>query len=507
MTGLVVLMLCVPACYVYLQNIDRLPPTALTSTLVALSSGAAVACVGSFVVFRRSPTALWLIVVLVFFAVSARYLFPFSRSPWVLTLAGVVLGTVVVRFPASRRLVAGILSVASVTHLSAATWGISRSPIIAERPAIRDLVSTPHLVASTTEAKPPNIYYLVFDRYARQDQLLKHYDFDNEEFLRELEARGFIVSRDAFANYQRTAHSLASALNFQYLNPSIANSEDWVPIYQLLDRPVALASLKDLGYRLHNLGSWWEPTRRLAMADDNYSPLTATPILRELWQRSPLGVLASHVGGGPWDLRWTQCKRSALKFDRLRTIAESDRPVFVFAHFLVPHPPYVVDRAGNCLSVAEAESRSRTANYIDQLVYTNRKILEAVDRLMSQPGPPPVIVLQADEGPWPAAWAGEEVRALGTDTTEVDWTRATDDELVEKMAILSAAYFPKPQTGAEIRLRTPINTMRTIFRAYFGMNLPPLDDRAWIFQSNDDIHRYRDVTSQIAGGGAADTKL
>ena len=37
----------------------------------------------------------------------------------------------------------------------------------------------------------PDIYYIILDRYANVDTLRELYDFDNEPFLRELEARGF----------------------------------------------------------------------------------------------------------------------------------------------------------------------------------------------------------------------------------------------------------------------------------------------------------------------------
>ena len=62
----------------------------------------------------------------------------------------------------------------------------------------------------------PNVYYILVDAYARQDTLKEVGGFDNEPFLQKLQEKGFIVGRNAYANYHFTGASLSSTMNMDY---------------------------------------------------------------------------------------------------------------------------------------------------------------------------------------------------------------------------------------------------------------------------------------------------
>jgi len=83
-----------------------------------------------------------------------------------------------------------------------------------------------------------DIYYLIFDRYANLHSLKEFYDFDNSKFLNNLTGLGFYVAQDSTANYLKTAHSLASSINMEYINwlgnTMGKSSRDWSPLYGTL---------------------------------------------------------------------------------------------------------------------------------------------------------------------------------------------------------------------------------------------------------------------------------
>ena len=142
----------------------------------------------------------------------------------------------------------------------------------------------------------PDIYYLVFDRYAGARVLREQFGFDDGPFLDGLEARGFTVLDDAIANYPRTTPSLASSLNMMYLDEMARvhgeDSVDWGALNALLDGPVVETTLQRLGYRAINIGSWWNVTAEDPAADRNvdFFPLdefTATFRQTTMWPRSP----------------------------------------------------------------------------------------------------------------------------------------------------------------------------------------------------------------------------
>jgi len=206
-------------------------------------------------------------------------------------------------------------------------------------------------------------------------------------------------------------------------------------------------------------------------------------------------------GLGKMGLTWLdpherQCARIKHKFKALAQVGSAVEPIFVFAHFLVPHPPYVIDADGVCKTIENAHTSNRRDNYIAQLEYTNKAVLDLIDVLMGQ-NPEAVIVLQSDEGPWPEIYAGEEITRFGADITTVDWNVIAPDALREKMAILNAMRLPgKPLTivGEDF---SPVNTFRLILRKYFGLPLQNLKKRNWVFVSDTSLWQFRDVQEEL----------
>jgi hypothetical protein len=141
-------------------------------------------------------------------------------------------------------------------------------------------------------------------------------------------------------------------------------------------------------------------------------------------------------------------------------------------------------------------NRSRVENYIDQVRYANARILEMVGAIRANSRTEPIIVIQADEGPWPARYAGDE-RFLGTDVNPVDWTRATPAELREKMRILNALFLPGPGTSPLYPDMTPVNTFRIIFNRYFGTDMPLLPDENYIYLNNRQLYAFQRVTPVV----------
>lgn len=84
-----------------------------------------------------------------------------------------------------------------------------------------------------TPDKLPDIYYIIFDRYASAWTLKEIYNFNNSEFITYLSNKGFYIASESKSNYLRTGHSLASSLNMEFINYLSKNmgedSDDWNP--------------------------------------------------------------------------------------------------------------------------------------------------------------------------------------------------------------------------------------------------------------------------------------
>jgi hypothetical protein len=128
--------------------------------------------------------------------------------------------------------------------------------------------------------------------------------------------------------------------------------------------------------------------------------------------------------------------------------------------------------------------------------YVNARILTLVDRLLARPAADrPVIILQADEGPFPVRYDADEWR--------FDWHGATTEELEEKFGILNAYHLPgvDPVEAGLYPSITPVNSFRVVLNAYFGTDLPLLEDRIFAHRSQQDFYDFFEVTDELSGGG------
>ena len=335
----------------------------------------------------------------------------------------------------------------------------------------------------------PDVYYVILDRYAGPTALEAIYDFDNEPFLTALESRGFTVARNAHANYIKTGLSLASTLNMEPLDGEALraqgdNGADRDPVQRTLSRRLAVpAAFKELGYEYVHIGNWWTPTGSNVDADltlvyegqDQFgSVLAQTTFLRAI--DDPAGA-----PDDPWD--WPVMRENNLyALDRLDEVPSLPGPKYVFAHLVTTHPPYVHNADGSYTGREQVAELGEIESYRRQLTYANSRMLSFVDRVLAR-DPNAIIILQADEGPFPARYQEE--------SWDFKWRDATPEELEQKFGILFAMRVPDADLEAEgfHDAITPVNTFPILFNARFGTDLPLLPDEVW---AHEDLYRFYD---------------
>jgi hypothetical protein len=337
----------------------------------------------------------------------------------------------------------------------------------------------------------PDIYYVVLDRYANAETLDLLYDYDNSPFLEALEERGFSVAHDSWANYFKTAFSIVSSLSISHLDGEALKDGEpasFGPIHSALRDHLAVpTTLRSLGYEYVHIGNYWEPSAtnvdadrvlRFSEGEEFRSAMADTTLLSLLTPPD-----AADDDPETTDFPLLARSHTLFAFDRLEEAGDRPGPTFAFAHILVPHPPYVFDVDGTLPTAAEREERSGTEEYVRQLQWANQRVLAAIDELLDvPPGEEPVIILQADEGPFPARFASEE--------RDFQWLEATPEELQQKFGILNAYHLPwvdPSDLGFHDRI-SPVNAFRIVFNAYFGADLPLLPDTVHL--SPDFDHMY-----------------
>lgn len=366
---------------------------------------------------------------------------------------------------------------------------------------IRTTVETENIGTSTIHLKNtkdlPDIYYIILDKYTREDVLKEKFNFDNSEFINYLSDKGFYVASQSTANYPITPLSLASSLNMKYINYLTdevgENSINWRPLYDMIKNHKVGQFLKSRGYTYIHFETGWYPTGKNEYADINIGYRSMSEFSKMLYENTilaPINLL---------NYRVEHKERILYKFDELAKIPNIEGPTFVFAHMLCPHQPYVFDKDGKFVSVAEASAKGRNLSYIEQLRFANKKTEELINIILSKSKIPPIIILQSDEGPYP-----EELEESLRSHEDYNWEEANNSFLKQKMGILNAFYLPgldKSELRPDI---TPVNNFRIVFNLLFDANLELLPDQNYSFGDKEHIYKFLNVTERLSEEGRQD---
>jgi len=344
----------------------------------------------------------------------------------------------------------------------------------------------------------PDIYYIIPDTYPRADVLARYYDLDNSAFLAALRARGFVVGERSRCNYNQTGLSLASSLNMSYLDQAaLEGHRTRIPLRRLIATGRAIQEMQRHGYTTINVASGYSATEGLPLDEQ-----ASYPPDRRWWTLyPPADELQTHfysctIASALLQPALKQAHRDRVRhglavLPRLRQ--QRSGPVFVFAHLLLPHPPFLFGADGAAVdehlrhisindgvfvippgSTARAEYQR---GYVRQVHFCNQLLLAAVDGILAASTRPVVIIIQADTGP----------ASHGGMTT-------ADTNLFERYGILNAIRAPEQALAVPADL-TPVNTFRLVCDQYFGTAYGTLPNQCFHASYLTPYH-FEDVTER-----------
>lgn len=283
-----------------------------------------------------------------------------------------------------------------------------------------------------------------------------------------------MVPENARSNYGQTYLSLASALNFTYLDglakglgPANINRR---PLHHLIQHNALLRVAREAGYRTVVIGSDYQATEGFADVDECVCPRYGLDEVEAFAMNlTPLAALPV--------ARWTSDahRRKVLdSFSVVEHLSTLPGPKFVFTHIVAPHPPFLFAAdGGERRTSAEAgftfgdgdhfpgTRADYSAGYQEQARFITRRLKQTVEKLVAEKREA-VIVIHGDHGP------GRELR----------WESVEETNIEERFQIFGAYRLPGT-SGREVSLVSPINVTRTLAREYLGLNLPPVADRSF----------------------------
>jgi hypothetical protein len=185
-----------------------------------------------------------------------------------------------------------------------------------------------------------------------------------------------------------------------------------------------------------------------------------------------------------------------FEFETLKKVPGLKGPTFTFCHIIAPHPPYVFDRYGNvkinvpqsmlrkeCYERLDTDSPEVRAAYLDQLLYVNTRMEEAVDSILAQSAIRPIIIIQGDHGSF---------FTLPKEFT----TESRNYFAQERLPILNAYLVPEPMRKKLRPDISPVNSFRLLLNECFGEHFKILPEKhlvGWY----DDPYNLLDATAIV----------
>ena len=157
---------------------------------------------------------------------------------------------------------------------------------------------------------------------------------------------------------------------------------------------------------------------------------------------------------------------------------ESEKPIFVFAHIMLPHPPYAWGPNGEHKkvdAVVFAGAEEDKKGYVDQLIFTNKMVQEMIEKIIDEKKRPKIIIIQSDHG----ATAGKY-------KTGPEWR-------YDRLSNINYILLPDKNENPLYNTMTPVNTFRVLFNDYFNTNFEVLEDRIF-FSEYEKPYNFIDVT-------------
>jgi hypothetical protein len=354
--------------------------------------------------------------------------------------------------------------------------------------AVADATGTLPAVGGPPEAGPaPDVYLVWLDAYPRADVLAEITGMDNDDFIGELENRGFNVAPDSRSSYMYSGLTALSLFHGRHvvdipeLSPLFDGMDQPALARQALNQAPLVEELRELGYSIiANAQAWDEPSLR--RVDVYLEGTGVNEFEREVWSHRLPGLLWETVRGPVTNQDylepWVHDAFEAFSEAASRPI---DGPRFAFIHVPSPHFPIIFRADGTRADPVfgydhpdqiDASEQELRAAYAEQVEYVNGRILEALDQV---PIPEDAIILMmSDHGP-----------EIG-----LDWYDARRSDLRSRMGAFLAVR------NAPMRFSDDANVssvLLEVLRAWGRVDAPPLEDRYFVTQAINQFATMEEV--------------
>lgn len=313
----------------------------------------------------------------------------------------------------------------------------------------------------------PDVYVLQMDEYAGLQTTGSAYGFNNSRFVSELVAKGFQVVPFSNSNYNGTPFSVLSLLNMGYVKDmdrnEVASAIAYSKSTDAIRRNYLMKFFSNNGYKIANhsffeveqtqsLDYLFLPVKKRLMLDKTLGSVLLNDLLCSVKFNS------FHYLINDYPARIDNYNQEVIR-RVFETVKADIGPVFMYAHLMMPHGPFLRDSSGMIRNIGEAYSESNKGQnieaYFQYLKYCNKVILKMIDSVQLR-NPEAIIVVTSDHGLRNAKVGNRKLSEFNN---------------------FLAVYSPGEGVSKVPDSVCTVNVFRLLLNKHFEQNLPMLENR------------------------------
>lgn len=322
----------------------------------------------------------------------------------------------------------------------------------------------------SSQVDSPDVYYIVFDEFSGFPPMREYWDFEGvDEFAKFLEKKGFQVTYNSNASSIDTLHQMASRLN--YRNYPLGGEYRDIYYKDIADNR-AMQFLKAQGYTTivfdETKASFAYPAKPSIIADINYEndPESVNSDTSSSLFNDYGAMVADKtmllVFGDLYRIHNPELQKHKnmiyFTVSEMEKLKNPGQPIFVYAHLMIPHMPFMFDANGNIVDPAYHQNWDY---YLGNYRFSITIAEKIVENILSQyPADDlPIIILQSDHG----------ARNKGTSNLGSKILEGFNEEY--KTSILNAMLLPGCEDISLSDDFNPINTFPLVFNCVFHVDV------------------------------------
>jgi len=323
------------------------------------------------------------------------------------------------------------------------------------------------------DSAKPDIYFLVFDAMPSTNAMKTSWNYDNSSLDSFLLKKGFYISKDSKSNYNLTVLSVSSTLNMDY-TPPINLYQDETKMYfkasaSILDNSLTKILQKE-GYSI----SQYQPVS-FNNKDWKGTLFFHDMLYMNYFYKTLPGRMYRDLGWNFSRLNLTFIKENAIsRYEKRNIESERDlhktielvkgscsltnpKPQFVYAHFELPHDPFVFDSAGNrkpTVETIQLTEEDQPNAFIEQVKFANHIIDTLVTHIKKSNKKNTVIIIEGDHG----------------------FRNIYGKKGYMTFDNLNSIYYPDGDYRSHYPSISPVNSFRVVLNKFFAASMPLLKD-------------------------------